>query len=51
MTSSDYLAQDATGLAELIRNQEVTSVEVLEAAIARAEQLQPDLNFMAQPLF
>jgi amidase len=40
----DYPAYDAVGLAELVRRGEVTPLELLEAAIARTEQLNPELN-------
>lgn len=39
---------DALGLAELVRRRAVSPTELLEAAIARAEALNPRLNFMAQ---
>lgn len=42
---------DATSSAELVRNQEVKASEVVEAAISRAEQAQPVLNFMVTDLF
>ncbi|SEQ09025.1 amidase [Thalassovita taeanensis] len=38
---SDY---DATGLAELVRNGHVTAGELLDDALLRVEQLNPDLN-------
>ncbi|WP_082734622.1 amidase [Novosphingobium sp. CCH12-A3] len=39
---------DSLGLAELVRMRKVSASELLEAAIARAEALNPQLNFMAQ---
>lgn len=42
---------DAIGLAARIRRREVSAAEVLEAAIARAEALNPALNFMADRLY
>lgn len=39
---------DSLGLAELVRTRTVSASELLEAAIARAEALNPQLNFMAQ---
>jgi len=39
---------DALGLAELVRKRAVSPAELLEAAIARAEALDPRFNFMAQ---
>lgn len=39
---------DAMGLAQLVRQRKVSPGELLEAAIARAEALNPRFNFMAQ---
>ena len=44
MNQSDYLAQDAVGLAGLIAKREVSAAEVLEAAIARMDQVNPKIN-------
>jgi len=44
MNQSDYQAQDAVGLAGLIAKGHVTAAEVLEAALARAEAVNPTLN-------
>jgi amidase len=41
-------SHDALGLAELVRSRAVSPSELLEAAIARAEALDPRFNFMAQ---
>lgn len=47
-TPSDALGDlDATGVAARIRSGEVTASEALEAAIARVEKVNPQLNFMA----
>lgn len=43
-------SHDALGLAELVRRREVSAAELLEAAIARADRLNPRFNFMAQRL-
>jgi len=40
----EWDAQDAVGLADLIRKREVTPREVIETAIARIEELNPILN-------
>ena len=40
----DYAAHDATGLAELVRRRDVSPGELLDAAIARAEAVNPQLN-------
>ncbi len=44
MRFDEYVQHDALGLAELIRRREVQPLELLELAIARAEQVQPQLN-------
>ncbi len=41
-------SHDAVGLAELVRQRKVSPSELLDAAIARAEALNPRFNFMAQ---
>lgn len=40
----EYTEHDAIGLAELIATRQVTSTEVLETAIARAEAVNPEIN-------
>ncbi len=42
---------DATTLAAMIRNREISTVEAVEAAIRRAETLQPTLNFIVNSDF
>jgi len=44
MNASDYMAQDAVGLAGLIARREVSAREVMEAALARLEAVNPKLN-------
>lgn len=46
-----YLDQDATAQAEAIRNGEITPLELLDAAIARAEADEPRLNALCQRYF
>jgi amidase len=46
--SSPLDEQDALGLAALVRARKVSATELLDAAIARAEALNPRFNFMAQ---
>ncbi|WP_375197625.1 amidase [Sphingobium sp.] len=41
-------SHDAMGLAELVQRKQVSASELLEAAIARAEALNPRFNFLAQ---
>jgi amidase len=47
MAFEDYADYDAVGLAALVRAGEVSAAEVLEAAIDRAERIDPELNFVA----
>lgn len=42
---------DATGAAAAIRDGRITATEALEAAIARAESVNGELNFIATPLY
>jgi amidase len=51
MRVDEYLAHDAVGLAELLRGKEVTPAEVLEAAIERAEEVNPELNAIILPMY
>lgn len=44
MPFADYVRHDAVGLAELVRRREVSATELLEAAIARTEAVNPALN-------
>jgi amidase len=43
--------KDGTALAELVRKNEVTALELAEAAIARIEDLNPRLNAVVTPMF
>jgi amidase len=47
----EYGEYDATGLAELVARGEIAPDELLEAAIARAEALNPRLNAINIPMF
>lgn len=50
--ASDALAnRDATGIAASIRDGEITAAEALDAAIARVERVNPQLNFIASPIY
>ncbi len=42
---------DAAAQAELVRNKEVTPLELVEAAIERIEHLNPKLNAVVTPMF
>lgn len=44
MDFRDYIQYDALGLAELIRTGQVSALEVLEAAISRAEEVNPKIH-------
>lgn len=44
MIAQDYQRLDAVGLAELIRNREISAAEAVEAAIGRIEQVNPHIN-------
>ena len=50
-TNTDALGDhDATGVAARIRSGEITAAEALEAAIARSERVNGQLNFIATPM-
>jgi amidase len=51
MNGDDYQRHDGLGLAELIRNRAVSPGEVVDAAIARAEAVNPRLNAIIAPLY
>jgi len=46
----DYAQYDATGLAELVRSRQVSASELLDAAMARADAVEPMLNAIPQRL-
>ncbi len=50
-TTSELAALDATAQAELVRRGDATAVELVEAAIASIEQLNPILNAVVTPMF
>ena len=51
MKFEEYRQFDAMGLAELVGKGEVAASELLETAIARAEQVNPSLNGLIIPLY
>ena len=51
MEYAEYREHDGLGLAELIRGGAVSAGEVLEAAVARAEQVGPRLNVLTRRLY
>jgi amidase len=48
---NDYEKYDAVGLSGLIRAKEVTAFDVLEAAIAKAEMINPTINAITRTLY
>ncbi|MGA8365334.1 MAG: amidase family protein, partial [Solirubrobacteraceae bacterium] len=48
---SELAFVDATELAELVRRGEVTSRELVQASIARIEELNPRLNAVVTPMY
>jgi len=44
LSDAEYLRHDATGLAELVRNREVTPLELVDTALARIDRLNPRVN-------
>jgi amidase len=51
MATEDLASLDATAQAELVRIGEVAPSELVEAAIERAERLNPELNAIIHPLY
>jgi amidase len=51
MTPSEYLQHDAITLAELVQQGQVTPAELLDAAIAQAEAVNPAINAIVTPLY
>lgn len=49
--ATDLIHLDATAQAELIRSGEITPLDLVDAAIARIEKLNPQLNAVIIPLF
>jgi amidase len=51
MTPAEYVAQDAMGLAALVRDRQVSAIEVLDAMIAQVEASNPTLNAVVADRF
>ena len=51
MTDADLAAADATDQAALVASGELTAAELVDAAIARIEAVNPQLNAVIHPLF
>jgi amidase len=50
-TPDDFAFLDAIAQAELVRQKEVKPIELVEAAIARIEKLNPALNAVITPMY
>jgi len=48
---TEYVRHDALSLAGLVRRGEVSASELLEAAIARAERINPSINAIVTPMY
>ncbi len=51
MATDDLAALDATALAELVEKGRVSALELVEAAIARIERVNPQLNAVVTPMY
>ena len=51
MHSDEYLSHDALALADLVRRKEVSPRELVDAAVARIEQVNPRLNAVVHTMF
>ena len=51
MTPEEYLDLDGVAMAELVQAGEVTASELVDAAIARAEAVNPRLNAIVHPMY
>ena len=51
MNFEEYVTYDALGLAELVKTKQVTAAELLEVAITRAEEVNPKINAIINPLY
>lgn len=51
LTFSDYRSHDAVGLAQCVSRGEISPLELLDAAIARAETVNPAINAVTQKHF
>ena len=50
MKFEEYRQHDACGLAELVRNKEVTASELLDCALSRSSAVNPELNAIVIPM-
>ena len=49
--TDEFALLDATAQAELVRNKGVKPIELVEAAIARIEQVNPEINAVVTPMY
>ena len=50
-TNGDFATMDATDQGRLVRTKEASPAELVDAAIARIEKLNPELNAVIHELF
>lgn len=50
LSAKEYRSYDAMGLAELVRNRQVSASELLDAALARSAEVNPKLNAIIIPM-
>ncbi len=51
MTFEEYRQYDALGISELVRTKQITALEILEIAIARAEAVNPVINAIVHKMY
>ncbi|MEH6605746.1 MAG: amidase [Pseudomonadales bacterium] len=51
LSFEEYRGYDALGLAQLVKDKGVSALELLEVAIARAEEVNPSINCMVEKLY
>lgn len=51
MSLTEYGETDAVGLADLVHTKKISPLEVIDEAISRTEQINPQLNFLAHEAF
>ncbi|QER39784.1 amidase [Acinetobacter suaedae] len=51
MKFSEYVQYDGLGLAQLVKNKEIQTIELLELALARSTQVNPKLNAIIIPMY
>ena len=51
MEASEYMSKDGIALAEMVRNGEVTPLELVETAVSIAEKYNPQLNAIVTEMY